>query len=273
MKPVLSLVLVLVLGLFTINTATGQDSVEDRVGALETRVAELESITPGEPAPAASATSEQSAIPVTAGGQKTVSGNALELLPSGEPGRVVMLASGPLESGYLPVVVRNNTNAAIASPVVKVEARDTAGQLIAVGESSPSQTLKPYLLQPGQVAIGFAYMPGEVPIDTVFSFNVEAEEPPGLIGNFMVDLGINEATWLKDRIVGVASNPSNSLVGGTYMNVVCFTPDGTPTHAAPATMQGYIEPGGTALFQIGSNEKYVLDCEHFLIAATAHPQQ
>lgn len=246
---------------------SGQDGADERLSDLETRVAELEAAvfagttptSPPDPATAADPTS-----------QRTIGGNALDLLLAGESGEVVLIATGPLERGQIPLAIRNNTDTAVAGTTVKVEAKDASGVLIAVGETTGGQILKPYLLQPGEVAIGFASLQGDVPSDATFAFAVDAEEAPGLMGDFIVDLEMQEATWRSDRIVGVARNPAEETVGGTYMNVVCFASDGTPTRAEPATIQEDIEPEATATFQIDG--AYVADCERFLVAATAHPE-
>jgi hypothetical protein len=248
--------------------SSGQDQTEERLNVLETRVADLEAAvyqaTPTAPPGATPSGGAKS--------QSTVGGNALSLLPPGEPGSIVVVAAGQLERSQVPLVVRNNSDAPIAGATVKVEARDAAGNLVAVGETVSSHQLKPYLLQPGEVAIGFALLTGAVPPASALSFIVDSDQVPGSLGDFNTDLVIDEASWLEDRIVGVARNPTDQVIGSVYANLVCFASDGTPTQAEPSTIQGTIAPGTTTSFQIGGGMTDASGCETFLVAATGHPQ-
>jgi len=264
-------VLLGVLAALIARPSSGQDQTEERLSSLETRVTELEAAVVSQGTPESSAAGEAAAEASTAVAQATIGGNALDLLPPGEGDAVAVIVSGPLENGKIPLVVRNNTESAVAGVTVKVEARDASGALVAVGETTGGQALKPYLLHPGEVAIGFASLQGDVPLDAVLTYAVASEPAPGMMGGFNVDLAFDEVTWLSDRIVGVARNPGDQAVGGTYMNLVCFAPDGTPSRAEPSTIQEDVAPGGTAPFQIDGG--YVTGCERFLVAATAHPRQ
>lgn len=272
MRVVVSvMVIFLGLAMFFVSPSSGQDRTEERLSALETRVAELEAEVYGEATPPSTEPDNDAASNVEPGTQLTIGGTALDLIPPGEDGEVDLVAVGPLDRGLIPLVVRNNTDEPVEYVTVKVEARDAAGELVAVGETLDNHMLKPYLLQPGELTIGFAFLQGDVPPDATFDYTVNAESSPGMMADLMVDLEIVEVTWLTDRIVGVARNPTDQTVGSTYMNLVCFADDGTPNWSDPAMISENIGPNETASFQVDLLFIEGASCERFLIAATTHP--
>jgi hypothetical protein len=94
--------------------SSGQDRTEERLNNLETRVAELEA----EVFPTEKAAKKEKRAKKSDGQQATVGGNALGLLPTGIADEVSVIASGALEYGQIPLVVRNNTDEAVAGVVV-----------------------------------------------------------------------------------------------------------------------------------------------------------
>jgi hypothetical protein len=248
--------------------SSGQDRTEERLNNLETRVAELEA----EVFPTEKAAKKEKRAKKSDGQQATVGGNALGLLPTGIADEVSVIASGALEYGQIPLVVRNNTDEAVAGVVVKIELRDTAGELVGVADRDGGHPMKPYLLQPGDVAIGFVFIEGDVPADSEIEFTTTYEDPPGMLGDFNIDLEFPDVTWLMDRVVGTAVNPSDETIGGyTYMNMVCFDEEGTPIDAEPNVIEEEIGPGDAVTFQ-GGDLVHASNCENFLIAATGHPK-
>jgi hypothetical protein len=171
------------------------------------------------------------------GMQLTIGGSALPLLLPCAAGEVSVIANGALENGQMPLVIRNNTDEPVVGSVVKVEFRDAAGSLLGVGDTDGGHQMKPYRLEQGEVGLGFVYIEGDIPGDAQVTFEATYENPPGMMDDFSVDLQFPEVTWLGDRIVGTAVNPSDQTVGGTYMNFVCFGNDGTPIAAEPSTIQ------------------------------------
>ena len=142
-----------------------------------------------------------------------------------------------------------------------------------MGETLSNHGLKPYLLRPGEVVISFAFLEGDIPADATFTFTVNSSPTPGTRGDMNVDVVIDEVTWQSDRVVGVIRNPTDQTLGWTYMSLVCFSADGTPTRAEPATIQESITPNGTMTFQISGAFGTAPDCEHFLVAGTSNPQR
>lgn len=270
MRSRISLVIVLLVAvsLFWVQPTTSQDNDTERISDLETRVAELENAVFG--------TEEIGPLQSTpvAGSQATVGGNALHLLPPGERDHVTVVSVGTLEPDDIdvPIVVRNNTAEPVAGIVVKGEIRDSQGSLLAVADTDGGHQLKPYLVKPGEVAVGFIQFGQlDIPEKANFTYSTIFEEAPGTMSAFNTDLVFIEATWLSDRIVGTVGNPTSLAVGGTYMNIVCLSPDGILIDSDPATIQEDIEPNGEATFQAGDTFGDTV-CENFLIAATAHPK-
>jgi hypothetical protein len=241
-------VLIVAVSLFEVRPTTSQDNNDDeRIGDLETRVAELEDAVFG--------TEEVGSLPSTpvAGAQATLGGNAMHLLPPGEKDRVTVISVGTLESNEIdvPIVVRNNTAEPVAGIVVKGEVRDTQGKLLAVADTDGGHQLKPYLVNPGEVAVGFVQFGQlDVPVDATFTYSTTFEKAPGAMSDFNIDLVFIEAVWLSDRIVGTVRNPISLAVGGTYMNIVCLSPDGILVDSDPATIQQDIEANGNGVAQL-----------------------
>ena len=152
---------------------------------------------------------QEKASPTPGKAQATLAGNALSLLPDTNNGVVEVIAVGEKNGAEIPVVVRNNSTEAVAGVVVKVEARDPAGKLIGVGESLSNHAPKPYLLNPGELDLGFVSIDGDIQADAVYTFSVQSEPSPGKFVSFSIDVNFGEVNWLSDRIVGEIINPSD----------------------------------------------------------------
>jgi hypothetical protein len=210
--------------------------------------------------------------PVAGNAQATIAGNALYLLPDTNNGEVEVIAHGePSQHGFIPIVVRNNTNDPVVGATAQVAVRDNDDKLVGVGETLMNHALKPYWLNPGDVAIGFISLDGEMPEGASFEYSATASAPGGFMDDVSIDVEFYDVNWLPNRIVGEFVNPSDRALSSTYLMVTCFDDDGTPVASDVSAIDLDIKPGTTALFQMGGVFADLSVCERFLIAGTGHP--
>lgn len=195
-----------------------------------------------------------------------IGGNALGLLPEGEPGELSVLAVGPYDGNVLPLVVRNNTDEDVIRIEAAAIARNPAGQLIASGGD---QLFGPNLVRPGGIAIGYAYFGGiDLPPDA--EFEVELDATPATDDEFenIRDLEVIEASTTEGRVIGVLRNGYDEPIGGPIgANLVCFDADGDLLiHARDYLDEDEVDPGEDATFQVSP---FGVDaCPIFLVAGS-----
>ena len=142
----------------------------------------------------------------------------------GEPGKVSVVQTGTpdSDSGTVPVVFRNNTDAAVSHVDISGTARDAAGGLLATGSS---QGTTPAQIPAGGVGLAYVYFePAStvLPADTVFEFTFETTEADTSSYN-TADLKVVEANRVGTAIVGSATNATGATVTGPYSaDVYCF---------------------------------------------------
>lgn len=211
--------------------------------------------------------------PTPAHVQSTIAGSALDLLPDTNNGEVEVIAHGePDASGFIPIVVRNNTSHAVGGASAQVAVRDAGGQLIAFGETMINHAMKPYLLNPGDVAIGFISLGVvAIPDDAEFTYSAAAGEPDGFMADLNVDVEFVEVNWIDNRIVGMAVNPSDQALSDIYLMATCFDESGMPVLSDVTTAAGP-DANSTTLFQMGGVFGDLSLCERFLIAGTGRPR-
>lgn len=256
-----------------------QSTEDDRLGALETQVAELQATvaaltgeeTSSSLAPASTAGPLETAVPAaaaapSASGTGNLGGNAFEVLPSGNAGELAVVSYGFYDGMSLPVLLRNTTDGAFVRVSVSVSVRDSAGNLLAVGEVND---VKPARLEPGSYAFGSAYFDfATFPSDATFEFVAtgEAADAASFIGQY--DLTVQDASYLGDRIVGTAVNDQPMTLQGPFsVDAACFGPDGSllgiANDYAPAETA---DSGATVPFQVSLFS--VPSCDIFLIGAS-----
>lgn len=288
--PMVYLAVLVVIGALTLEggvatPSQAQDTTEDRLSSLETRVAGLEArldpvaaspvpdlamgvATPPATPQATPVASVAAAAAASSGGsgQTSIGGSAANLLPPGTAGEVIVVAVGTYDGSRLPLVVRNNTGGEVADVSVSATARDAGGALVASGGD---QGFRPNLLRPGELAMGYAYFDGaQLPADAVFEFDAEADAPGGALSR--LDLVVDEATLIDDRVVGVLSNPhAETLQGPIGITLTCFSTDGILL----GFHEGYsdketAEPGETVPFQVTLQGG--TSCPAFLVAGSGY---
>ncbi len=203
-------------------------------------------------------------------------GTAIAKLPTGEPGKVAVIATGPTElhgdraPSRVPIIVRNNTNTVVGDPGVGAIARDPSGKTVGTGTS---QGFQPATMQPGQAALGFVYFqPGMgLSNDTTFDFTVQSS-PASLSprSGDHTDLKVREANLMNGSVVGTATNATGQTVTGPYwVEVFCFDADGNllGDRGDFASPDGDAEPGASVSFHVDLQN---LPCSTFLVAVRAN---
>lgn len=193
-----------------------------------------------------------------------VNGTLNVSLPAGDPGKVSILAIGPLDrSGSVPVIARNNTSGSVRQVQLSGTVRGPDGALLASGKD---QGLKPNVVGPGQVVFGYVYFSINLQAPQGSIYSINATWTAGSSDEYRKDVKVTELNQLSDRIVGSVANPYNYTVSGPIsVDVMCFDNNGQPlsTHGG-FTAQDSLGPNATGSFQISL---YNESCPLFLIAA------
>lgn len=238
---------------------------EATIAALQTEVADLQTQVAALTTPTVPASSH----PGTPGAESPLSedGDALPLLPPGEPGIVDIVAVGSPVRGTVPIAVRNNTGTDVLLNGVLGIARDQSGALAFSGDVS---TVAPFVLSAGQVAIGDVYFgPSDLPGGLTFEFEPESS-PVGGGNAFRQDLEIVEATRKPEGIVGIARNPTDQMLNGPFSVIgVCFDQSGAiQGYYAAYAAKNELAPGDSTQFTAtfyGSGP-----CDAHLLGSTGH---
>lgn len=261
-------------------TATAQDGSEATVSALETRVAKqatsiakrdakIDQLRDRIATLEADVPQETPTAQAAAGGEASayLGGPGVALLPAGSAGEVEVVLVGVYDGTSLPIVVRNNSDEAIAQVTVSATARSASGDLIAAGGD---QGFRPNVVEAGSYDIGYVYFDGaDLPADATFEFKVSYEEPGGQFVSAL-DLTFVEATFLGDRIVGELKNEHDDTVTGPIgIEVVCLDSNG----ALLSEESGYADveeaaPGESVPFQVSFYGGE--DCSMFVLAGNGY---
>jgi hypothetical protein len=218
-------------------------------------------------APSASAT-QAIATPAAGTQQTTLAGNGFDLLPKADTEGVAILAVGERSGSFIPVIVQNNTDEVVHDVHVKVDARDAAEKLIGVGETLSSHAMKPTVLDPGDISLGFISLDSDIPLDADLKYSVTSESGESTFSSYEVDVEFGEVNWLGDRIVGEIINPSDEPMSVAYLMATCISPDGVPLLSDVATIDDSIAAGGSTTFQLDGVFGDLALCENFLIAGS-----
>ncbi len=184
--------------------------------------------------------------------------------PAGKPGAVDIVAVGDPDSSSVPIVVRNNTDDAIELGDVVGVARDAQGKLAMTGEISDTV---PFIVQPGQIAIGDVNFGDDIPAGLTFEF--EAESNPVEKSSFSrQDIDVQEAVLKDDEVIGIVRNPTGSSLNGPFAVVVmCFDDAGEISMASGGyAAKDTLGPDATSPFSItlyGDGP-----CDSFIVGST-----
>lgn len=157
-----------------------------------------------------------------------LAGNAKPVFPSGEAGKVDVVASAPIavnSAGLvtLPVAVRNGTNETITSVDVSGAAMDETGKILASGRS---QGFSPAVVPAGGVSLGFVFFSAQLPTTAKLEFTVASKPLKG--DPYFQDLKVDQANAVGTSITGKATNTSKNNLKGPYaVHVTCFDPAGS----------------------------------------------
>jgi hypothetical protein len=138
-------------------------------------------------------------------------------VPPGEPGELSVVAAGMLdESGYVPLVIRNNRDHTVYDVGVLLLGTDDAGAEVATAEYSiPTAGVAPGEWTFGQNAVA---APGLASAGSMQLQMSGSAEPGAFVG-----LDITSAELRRDAIVGTVQNMSQTVLGNfNHVNVACF---------------------------------------------------
>jgi hypothetical protein len=194
-------------------------------------------------------------------------GNALSLLPPGEPGVLdTIVVGGPVDYDML-VVLRNNTGETVVLTGVQGTAHDASGS--SIGEGTSGSFMSPSVLAAGQAALVHVYFNSAAPLpaDAVFAFAPEAE-PLATANVFRQDLEIVEPTREDQRLVGMVRNGTEEpLVGKVSVLGACFDAAGAITDFALGFADALdLGPGESTTFEVRLTGTE--PCEAFLVSAS-----
>ncbi|MFZ7087661.1 hypothetical protein [Curtobacterium sp. RRHDQ10] len=188
-----------------------------------------------------------------------LAGNAQPTFGDGEPGKVSVVAQGPLEKDMiggaeLSFAYRNNTGKAIAHVDFTGSARAN-GALVASGSS---QDATPAQVLPGEVGFAMLYFDDAASVpDTGVTYDFSATTSPANSSSYnTAPLKVSESNNNGTAIIGSAVNQTGKPLTGPYsVDVYCFTGNdltGRLTHFA--SQDGDVAPDGQVTFSATLND-------------------
>ena len=193
-------------------------------------------------------------------------GNAYDLVPQGQSGKLDVVLVGPLFGNAMPIVIRNNTKQPLDDVQATVEARDASGALLASGKSV---TVYPHYLIPGAVSLTYVYFQQPQNLTgATFIVTATGKSPDSDSSSDYMVLNIAEVDLQTDHLVGMAHNDYSESVEIPSVYGECFNEEGA--------IIGYFE--GFISSDIGPNDDAPFDvplygpdtCNLFLVVAAGH---
>jgi hypothetical protein len=164
-------------------------------------------------------------------------------IPPGEPGALSVVAAGTLdESGYIPLVIRNNRDHTVYDVSVLLLGTDSAGTEVAAVEYS----ILTAGVAPGEWTFGQnAVAAPELADASSVQLQMSGSAEPGAF----VGLVVTSAELREDAIVGTVQNTSETTLGNfNHVNLACFEgPQITDYQLAPVDA-AQLAPGDSAGF-------------------------
>lgn len=192
-------------------------------------------------------------------------------VPDGEAGELSVVLTGTVDdSGSVPVVVRNRTDAPVFAVEASATARAADGSLAGSGSS---QGFEPTTVAPGEWAFGYIYFAGDLPADAEFDITATGETEAEFIGSVdvkPVETNLVPSEFSGQAIVGIVENGTDQdLSGPVSVQVLCFDEAGT---AVVGTHSGYtdadtVAANGTASFSVDLFED---PCPNYAVGASGY---
>ena len=140
-------------------------------------------------------------------------------IPAGTPGKVTVVVTGQVNNtetsggAHVPIIIRNDTTAAVGDIVVTGQALDSSGN---VANTVSSDGTWPSVLQPGQAALAYVHSSaGTLPTDGSFKFSVQSSGDLSSVNLRIVSSSVSASSLPTNAtITGQVINPSSSLVTG-----------------------------------------------------------
>jgi len=221
--------------------------------------------------PTTPSTSPSAVVP-TFNSAHLLAGTAKPTFSAGAAGKIDTVYVGkilrdPSGSAELPIVLRNNTQHAISHIDATATARNSAGALIATGQS---QETDPAQLAPGEAALSFIYFQiGTAPVPDTATFGFTFETIAADTSSYNTATAkVTEANLSGGSIVGTATNATRASMQGPYsVNVYCFDAAGAivDTSGGFADQNANVAPGGNLTFTVSL---YGRACPNFLVGVT-----
>jgi hypothetical protein len=231
------------------------------------------SSSPGNGAAQPQPVTSSSAAAVNAPQSTLLRGNAHPHYPAGTPGRIGVVYQAPIQpksvGTLVPIVLRNNTSAAVAHVQVSATAKDQGGKIVASGSS---QGTDPSAIEPGQWALAYIYFePGSglAPDDTLsFTF----QSMPASTDSFnTATIQVTQANLSGSSIAGGVQNTTGHPVQGPIsIHAYCLSSAGDPTSEAigfTSSQPGDLAPNAADSFQLNLSDQ---ECASFLIGASGY---
>jgi hypothetical protein len=155
-----------------------------------------------------------------------VTGNAFHLLEPGTPGELSVVAHGPIAGAIeIPVILRNNTDEAMVSVTVGVEARDASDNLIG---SARRTLVTPPIIDPGALAIATIYVDQPIPDGGTVRFYPEGSSDPYFTRVYAAYSGIELTEFIAfpERLEGTVRITGEAPVDLGFMHIACFDGSG-----------------------------------------------
>ena len=229
-------------------------------------------LTPAVPVTTTSAPSSASGEGLNASGLLAGSASPAPI-PAGTPGKVTVVVVGQVNNSetsggaHVPVIIRNDTSAAVGDIVVTGQALDSTGN---VASTVSSDGTWPSVLQPGQAALAYVHSSvGTLPTGGTFKFTVQSSSDLSSVNLRIVQSSISPSSLPTNAtITGEAINPSSSLVTSANVGVFCFSSSGALIGDAEGQLgQSTISPGTTANFSVET----FMSCPTYLVGANGTP--
>lgn len=194
-------------------------------------------------------------------------------IPAGTPGKVTVVVTGQVNNtetsggAHVPIIIRNDTSAAVGDIVVTGQALDSSGN---VASTVSSDGTWPSVLQPGQAALAYVHSSaGTLPTNGSFKFSVQSSSDLSSVNLRIVSSSVSASSLPTNAtITGQVINPSSSLVTGPNVGVFCFSSSGALTGDAEGQLgQATVSPGATATFSVET----FLTCPTYLVGVNGTP--
>ena len=169
----------------------------------------------------------------------------------------------------VPIVLRNNTSAAVAHVEVSATAKDQGGKIVASGSS---QGTDPSTIQPGQWALAFIYFEPGSALSSADTLSFAFQSVPASTDPFnTAAIQVTQANLSGSSIAGGVQNTTGHLVQGPIsVHAYCQDSAGNPTSEVggfTSGLSGDLAPSATDSFQLSLFDQ---GCASFLVGAAGY---